>query len=148
MADMSGKYKQRETEKVAADKAAADQENKDKTVVFLSKAEKLRLANFRVEQKDQQGGIIRREDSIKFRNNIFVTDDPEVITFIKGHDGFANGSCEIVSSVEEATRIAAHRRRLKQGFPVAESKMVETDDITHVSEVQPSSSVQQVVGAE
>jgi len=143
MAEMSDKFKKAEEEKVKADKVAADQVNKDKTVVFLSKAEKLRLANFRVEQKDQRGGILRREASIEFRNNIFVTDDPEKIEFIKGHDGFENGSCEIVSSVEEATRMAAHRRRLKQGFPVAESVDESNTDIQH-----ETGTVQQVVGAE
>jgi len=134
---MSEKFKEVEEKKAAEEKAAADQEIKDKTVVFLSKASDLRLGNWKLEKKASDGSIISREQSIKFRNHVHVTDNPEEIEFIKNHHGFLSGSCEIVSSVEEATRIAKHRKRLKEGLSLSESALVETDDISDKTEIRP-----------
>lgn len=72
-----------------------------KKVVFWSRQEKCRLANFRPEKREG-GMIVEIEQSLPFEERMLITTDPEKIEFVRNHPACQNGDVVECASIEEA----------------------------------------------
>ena len=90
-------------------------------VIFLAPASKYRVANWEKEVKNNNGDIVSPEDSLRFEDNLFITDDPEKIAFIRKSYGFVNGHIRECKDMAEAINF-----RTKNFVDVKGQRQVET----------------------
>lgn len=96
------------------------EKTESKEVVFWSRAQSCRIANFSEEVRDGSGRITKPEGSIRFFDNMYITSNPAEIAFIRGSTALENGDVRECKSVEEARKMTAQRDVVK--FAVKEER--------------------------
>lgn len=129
MAQMSENYQKTEEKKAQEERAAAQKKIDDGTVVFWSKQTECRLANFVPETRDGSGRIIQPESPLPFHGNVFITNDPKKIEFIRSHDAFEQGDVCEVASIAEAEMKTRALEAEKYGTREVKIESVESTEI-------------------
>lgn len=83
-------------------KTEVKEQPKPKSIIFVSPAEKLQIANFRPER--YVDGRTYMEQSITFSGNMYATDDPEKIAYIRTSNAMKSGMVFEMESQELANR--------------------------------------------
>lgn len=111
---------------------------KPKETIFWSKAKKLRIGNFKEEQRYPDGKIKSREMPLAFDEHVKICDNDtekgkEEIAFIRKSGTLANGDCREVVDLAEAKLLTAQQEKLK-GIRHSVVESVESTELREVGD--------------